>query len=377
MELSPLDSQRLRQALELAEGSFGLTEPNPRVGCIIGWPNGEIIGSGATQEAGSAHAEVMALRDAQARGLPTRGATVWVTLEPCAHHGRTPPCCEALVQAEVGRVVIGLLDPFPAVNGAGVARLRSAGIQVDVAEGALAIESACVNPGFLSRVLRGKPWVRLKIAASLDARTALPNGRSQWITGEEARRDGHQFRRRASAVLTGIGTVLADDPRMDVRWFDTPRQPMRVVVDSQFRLPLQSRILAPPGDVCVFGAVNTSQADASLAGAARLFSRPGSHGQVDLDGMLQSLAELGCNEVHVEAGARLNGALLKGNWVDEVLMYTAPILLGPGHPMADLPEIHQLSDAAQLHFKDFKHIGTDLRIRSLTNRGRRLVEERC
>ena len=233
MTAPALDRERLLQALVLAEGAFGVTEPNPRVGCLVGSRDGTIFGSGATQKAGGPHAEVMALRQAVQQGHDLRGATVWVTLEPCAHQGRTPPCCDALIEARVGRVVVGARDPFPAVNGAGLQRLRAAGVTVDMADDD-DIAAACrdVNIGFFSRMERGRPWVRLKIAASLDGKTALSNGQSQWITGPEARKDGHAWRRRASAVLTGIGTVLADNPRLDVRLVPTEAQPMRVILDS-------------------------------------------------------------------------------------------------------------------------------------------------
>ena len=252
--LSDLDQQRLRDALALAESVFGLTEPNPRVGCVVGHADGTVLGRGATQQPGGPHAEVMALRDAAAAGHTVEGATAWVTLEPCAHHGRTPPCCDALIAARVARVVVAAGDPFPQVNGQGIARLRAAGIRVDLADGELAQAAHDINVGFFSRVQRGRPWVRLKVAASLDGTTALHNGASQWITSEAARRDGHAWRKRASAVLTGIGTALADDPRLDVRLVDTPRQPLRVVLDSQFRLPPTARLLAPPGQVLVVGA---------------------------------------------------------------------------------------------------------------------------
>jgi diaminohydroxyphosphoribosylaminopyrimidine deaminase / 5-amino-6-(5-phosphoribosylamino)uracil reductase len=380
MSLGALDTQRLNDALALAEGSFGLTEPNPRVGCVIGLPDGTVLGRGATQQAGGPHAEVMALRDAQAQGHDVAGATAWVTLEPCAHHGRTPPCCDALVAARLARVVVALRDPFPQVNGSGIARLRAAGIEVDLAGGDWPWRAAAVNPGFLSRVLRGRPWVRTKIAASLDARTALPNGRSQWITSPEARLDGHRFRRRSSAVLTGIGTVLADDPRLDVR-LDSPRpdqrpQPLRVVVDSQFRMPPSARILAPPGAVQVVGAVDPAQAQLRLAASgARLSSLPGTGGQVDLGALLQQLAEQGCNELHVEAGAGLNGALLRGGLVDELLLYTAPMLLGPGRSLAELPELEDLAQARVLRFTEATLVGPDLRVRALTASGLALMNQ--
>ncbi|MDE2454156.1 MAG: bifunctional diaminohydroxyphosphoribosylaminopyrimidine deaminase/5-amino-6-(5-phosphoribosylamino)uracil reductase RibD, partial [Burkholderiales bacterium] len=249
-----LDRERLVRALALAETSFGLCEPNPRVGCVIGRADGSVLGSGATQRAGEAHAEIVALRAAAAAGHDVRGATAWVTLEPCAHHGRTPPCCDALIAAGIARVVVAVADPFPAVDGRGIERLRAAGIEVAMADADLAAAAREVNIGFFSRMRRGRPWVRLKIAASLDGRTALANGVSQWITGPAARADGHAWRRRAGAVLSGIGTVLEDDPRLDVRLVPTALQPLRVVVDSRWQTPPAARVLAPPGAVLVVGA---------------------------------------------------------------------------------------------------------------------------
>jgi len=369
-----LDGQRLLEALALAESSFGLTEPNPRVGCVIGTEQGEVLGRGATQHAGGPHAEVMALRDAQAAGRSVRGATAWVTLEPCAHHGRTPPCCDALVAAGIGRVVAALGDPFPQVNGAGMARLRAAGIEAVWAEADLALAAARINAGFLSRVTRGRPWVRLKVAASLDGRTALPNGRSQWITSEAARRDGHAWRRRASAVLSGIGTVEADDPRLDVRLVPTPAQPMRVIVDSRFRIAADARLLAPPGTVIVAGAIDPNPAAARLAHTdATLLSLPSATGQVDLGALLRELAGRGVNELHVEAGARLNGSLLQGGWVDEVLVYLGPMLLGPGLSMAEWPALQQLDEAVALQVDEVGRVGPDVRVLASTASGRQLL----
>jgi len=376
MPLTPLDHQRLLEALALAESSFGLTEPNPRVGCIIGTEDGQILGRGATQQAGGPHAEVMALRDAQAAGHALQGATAWVTLEPCAHHGRTPPCCDALIAAGIVRVVAALGDPFPQVNGAGMTRLRAAGVDAVLADGDIAAAAAFINCGFLSRVQRGRPWVRVKVAASLDGRTALPNGRSQWITGEAARRDGHAWRRRASAVLTGIGTVRADNPRLDVRLVPTPAQPLRVVLDSQFMLKADAAIAAPPGRLLLVGAVGVDQADQRLAEqGVSLLSLPGPDGRVDLGLLLQTLAAQGVNELHVEAGAVLNGALLAGGWVDEVLMYLGPMLLGPGRPMADWPALQSLDEALALQVQDVIRLGPDVRLRAFTAAGQALLQQ--
>ena len=361
-----LDEQRLREALALAEGSFGLTEPNPRVGCVLGFSDGRIIGRGATQQAGGPHAEVMALRDARAQGHATVGATAWVTLEPCAHHGRTPPCCDALVAAGLSRVVVAATDPFPQVNGAGLTRLREAGLEVVLASDEIARAARDINIGFFSRVERGRPWVRMKIAASIDGTTALPNGQSQWITGEAARRDGHAWRRRASAVLTGIGTALADDPRLDVRAVTTAVQPMRVVVDSQGRLPASARLLQAPGKVMVFTARPASEGNSDvLATGAQILQCAGPGGQVDLKAMLHELAQQGVNEVHVEAGAVLNGALLQAGLVDELLLYLAPSMLGQGRPMAQWSALTSLSDRLKLQFTDVQLVGDDLRVRAL------------
>jgi diaminohydroxyphosphoribosylaminopyrimidine deaminase/5-amino-6-(5-phosphoribosylamino)uracil reductase len=332
--------------------------------------DGRVFGRGATQQAGGPHAEVMALREARASGHDLRGHVAWVTLEPCAHHGRTPPCCDALIEAGLTRVVVALGDPFPAVNGAGVTRMRAAGIEVVMADPDLMAAARDINIGFFSRVQRARPWVRMKVATSLDGVTALHNGCSQWITGEEARQDGHAWRRRASAVLTGIGTVLADDPRLDVRWVPTAAQPTRVVVDSRFRTPPTARLLAPPGAVYIYGAVEPGQGAASLVGTgAILRTLADGSGRVDLGALLRDLASRGCNELHVEAGAALNGALLTGGWVDELLLYAAPLLLGPGRPIAHLPGLERLERATSLQFKDFALVGKDLRIRALTQSG--------
>lgn len=364
MPTSPLDHARLLEALALAEGSIGLTDPNPRVGCVIGHEDGRVLGRGATQRAGEAHAEVMALRDAAAAGHDLRGATAWVTLEPCAHHGRTPPCCDALVAAGIARVVVALGDPFPQVAGAGIARLRAAGVQVGMADDDIATAARELNIGFLSRVQRGRPWVRLKIAASLDGRTALANGASQWITGPEARADGHAWRRRAGCVLTGIGTVLDDDPRLDVRLVPTALQPMRAVLDSRLRTPPGARLLAAPGRALVYTASDDEPAAMALrAAGAEVRRHAGPQGGVDLPAVLADLAGLGVNELHVEAGARLNGALLSAGLVDELLVYSAPLLLGEGRGMAALGPFETLAQGLRWRYVDVQPLGADLRSR--------------
>lgn len=366
-----LDRTRLLEALALAETSFGLTEPNPRVGCILGDATGRVLGRGATQQAGGPHAEVMALRDAAAQGHAVKGATAWVTLEPCAHHGRTPPCCDALIEAGIARAVVAVGDPFPQVAGAGIARLRAAGVEVVMADAEIAAAARAINIGFFSRIQRGRPWQRLKVAASLDGRTALDDGTSQWITGEAARADGHAWRRRASAVLTGIGTVLADDPRLDVRAVPTMLQPLRVVVDSRLRTPPTARLLAPPGrGVFIVAAKEDAARRAALeAQGAEVWRQPGADGQVDVAALMTTLAGRGINELHVEAGPQLNAALLRAGLVDELLVYLAPKLIGPGRGMAALPPLATLADAPGLHFIESTFIGADLRLRALTASG--------
>ncbi len=277
----------MRRALALAERAVGLSDPNPRVGCVIVGADGSPLGEGHTQAAGQAHAEVMALRDVAARGHDARGATAFITLEPCSHHGRTPPCADALVDAGIARAVVAVGDPNPLVAGQGLERLRAAGVQVDMADEAAAEASRELNIGFFSRMARGRPWVRLKIAASLDGRTALADGTSQWITGESARRDGHAWRKRAGAVLTGVGTVLDDDPRLDVRLVETAHQPTRVIVDSRLQTPPGARILQPPGRVLVYGAAREDAASAALqAAGAEVVWLPGPSGKVDLRALL-------------------------------------------------------------------------------------------
>lgn len=359
---NPADADWMRQALGLAERAIGVTEPNPRVGCVIVDPSGQILGQGHTQAAGQAHAEVMALRAAVAAGRSVRGATAYVTLEPCAHQGRTGPCCDALISAGIGRVVAALEDPNPRVAGQGLARLRAAGVVVEV--GPLAAEATAMNIGFLHRMRTGRPWVRLKWAASLDARTALPDGRSQWITGPAARRDGQQWRRRAGAVLTGIGTALADDPRLDVREPPVPElQPLRVVLDRHLRLSPKARLLQPPGSALVVHCAGApeSQARALRAAGASLWCTP--VGGASLGALLDELGRREVNELHIEAGATLNGQWLKNGLVDELLIYLAPRLLGPGLGVADVPLLDDVQSAAAWRWLDVSPVGDDLRLR--------------
>jgi len=363
-----LDRLRLQQALDLAHDAIGVSEPNPRVGCVIGTEDGRVFGVGSTQQAGGPHAEAVALRAAANAGHALRGATAWVTLEPCAHYGRTPPCCDALVAEGLARVVVAVADPFPGVCGEGIARLRAAGIQVDAAPDDLAAAAWDLNVGFFSRMLRQRPWVRLKVATTLDGRTGLENGLSQWITGADARSDGHAWRRRASAVLTGIGTVLADDPQLDVRLVPSNWQPTRVVVDSGLRMPDSARLLSRPGQVLVVAAGADGERRAALQGrGVEVLNLPirtaaGGRPAVDLCALLATLAARGVNELHVEAGPRLNASLLMANLVDELLVYVAASLVGPGQGMVAWPPLQTLASRSQWVFKSATPVGDDLRL---------------
>lgn len=363
----------MRHALALAERAIGLTDPNPRVGCVIVAADGRLLGQGHTQAAGQAHAEVMALRDAQARGESVKGATAYVTLEPCAHHGRTPPCCDALIAAGLGRVFAALEDSNPQVAGQGMARLRAAGVQAEWMEDSeISTAARELNLGFLSRMQRGRPFVRMKIAASLDGRTALENGVSQWITGSSARQDGHAWRKRAGAVLSGIGTVRDDDPRLDVRLVDTVLQPLRVIVDSRLEISPTARVLPPPGQVLLCHALSSLEGHANAAAlreqGAELISLPGPGGKVDLAALLNELGRRGINELHVEAGHKLNGSLLHAGLVDELLVYIAPLLLGPGRELAALPALSQLDHVQRWQWQECTPIGEDLRLRARPRR---------
>lgn len=352
----------MQQALALAHQAAGLSEPNPRVGCIIVSADGaHVLAQGHTQRAGGPHAEIMALKDAADRGHSVHGATAYVTLEPCSHHGRTGPCCDALIAAGIKRVVASIADPNPLVSGQGFERLRAAGVEVEAGLGAA--ESKELNIGFFSRMVRKTPWVRMKTATSLDGTAALSNGQSQWITSPEARADGHAWRARASAILTGIGTVLEDDPRLDVRLVDTPRQPCRVIVDSLLQTPFDAKIFQAGGPVWIYTATQGSPNEAALiAKGATITFLPDARGKVDLAAMMKDLARREINELHVEAGSKLNGSLIREGLVDEVLVYLAPKLLGPGQGMASIGPLQALSDAVPLQFHSADRVGVDLRI---------------
>jgi diaminohydroxyphosphoribosylaminopyrimidine deaminase/5-amino-6-(5-phosphoribosylamino)uracil reductase len=351
----------IAQALVLAAQGLRLTSPNPRVGCVITAPDGRVLGQGFTQRAGGPHAEIMALSDAAARGCSVKDATAYVTLEPCSHHGRTGPCCDALIAAGINKVVASLTDPNPLVSGRGFARLRAAGIEVEIGPGAA--ESRELNLGFFSRMIRKTPWVRMKIAASIDGQTALENGTSQWITSESARADGHGWRARACAVLTGIGTVLEDNPRLDVRLVDTPRQPHLVVVDSRLETPLDAQLFIAGRSVLIYAALRDAAKEAALqARGANVIYCPGSKGKVDLAAMLRDLATREINELHVEAGHKLNGSLVHEGLADEFLLYLAPMLLGTGRGMVNIGPLTELSQAVPLAFRSTEMIGPDLRV---------------
>jgi diaminohydroxyphosphoribosylaminopyrimidine deaminase / 5-amino-6-(5-phosphoribosylamino)uracil reductase len=352
----------MQQALALARHAVGMSDPNPRVGCVIvSAGDGQVLGQGHTQAAGLAHAEVMALRDAKANGHDVAGATAYVTLEPCSHQGRTGACCDALAAAGIGKVVASLADPNPLVAGQGFERLRAAGIEVQIGPGAAA--SRELNIGFFSRMMRGTPWVRLKIAASLDGRTALENGASQWITSEAARADGHAWRARAGTVLTGIGTVLEDNPRLDVRHVPVARQPDLVVVDSRMQTPLEAKIFTQGRRILLYAAVHDVNRQADLeARGATVIHLPGPGGKVDLAAMLRDLAAREINEVHVEAGHKLNGSLVREGLVDEFLVYLAPKLVGLGREMAHFGPLAALAEAVPLEFLSSDRVGPDLRL---------------
>jgi len=351
------DREYLALALRLAERGLYTTTPNPRVGCLL-VKDGDVIAEGWHERAGEAHAEVMALR---AAGSAARGATAYVSLEPCSHHGRTPPCADALVETGVRRVVAAMPDPNPRVAGEGLARLRAAGIEVDV--GALEHEARDLNIGFVSRMRRGRPWVRMKIAATFDGKTALENGVSQWITGPEARRDGHAWRARACALLTGIGTVKEDDPLLTVRDVPTTRQPPRIVIDSRMEIAPQAKILSE-GRVLLAAAIEDADKRKALeARGVEVILLPDANGKVDLAALIDELGRRELNELHVEAGFKLNGSLLRAGLIDELIVYLAPGIVGDrARGMFDLPALASLAGRTEVHFYDVSRVGKDLRV---------------
>ncbi len=356
------DLEWMRLALELAANASILTSPNPKVGCVI-VKDGLVLGRGWTQAVGQAHAEVQALNDAKLAGQDVRGATLYVSLEPCSHVGRTAACTDALIAAGIARVVAAMEDPNPKVSGQGFAKLRQAGIVIE--SGILADQAREMNLGFFKRMESGLPWVRLKLAASLDGFTALPNGHSQWITGLEARQDGHRWRARCDAILTGIGTVWADNPQMNVRLDDASvivRQPRKIVVDSQLRISPKAKIF-DQGGVTIAYAKKNPAAEKLLADlGVQLLYLPNAQGQVDLPALMRCLGEQEINELHVEAGGILNGAMMAQDCVDELLLYMAPKLLGKGAGLFSMAAITTLDQAQQLYFHEITQIGETMRI---------------
>lgn len=353
------DSAWMAQAIRLAEQGLYGASPNPRVGCVL--VNEEkLVGAGWHQRAGEAHAEIHALREA---GEKARGATAYVTLEPCSHHGKTPPCTDALIESGVARVVVAVQDPNPQVAGQGIEKLRSAGVNVEV--GLMEVAAHELNVGFFTRMTRGTPWVRSKIAMSLDGRTALKNGESKWITSNAARQDVQHWRARSCVVLTGIATVLADDAQLNVRDIKTSRQPLRVVLDSMLRMPLDASILKGES-VLIYTALDDAKKIGALQKAGAIISvLPGDNGQVDLLAMLRDLAQRGFNEVLLEAGSTLNGAMMCAGLVDELLLYIAPQLLGDmARGVAQLGELNSLEQRVDMDWQDMRQVGKDLRIQA-------------
>lgn len=347
----------MARALALAARGLETTAPNPRVGCVL-VRDGEIVGEGWHRRAGEAHAEIHALEQA---GEHARGATAYVTLEPCSHFGRTPPCADALIGAGVARVVAAMEDPNPLVAGRGMARLRAAGIIT--AHGLMETEAHELNIGFVSRMTRGRPWLRLKAAATLDGKTALNNGVSQWITGPDARRDGHRWRARACAVLTGIGTVRADDPQLSVRDVACERQPLRVLIDARLEVSTKARIVNGEPILIATASEDRARSAPLLERGHQVVILPDAAGKVALPALMRELGRRGVNEVHAEAGFRLNGSLLREGCVDELLLYLAPMLAGDAaRGLFNLPELHTLEAATRLELRDLRMIGADLRL---------------
>ena len=356
------DHRFMARALRLAERGLYTTDPNPRVGCVV-VRDGTVVGEGWHERAGSPHAEVHALQQA---GNAAAGATAYVTLEPCSHQGRTPPCADALIASGVSRAVVAMQDPNPLVAGQGLQALRDAGIEV--ADGLLEQDAGMLNPGFVMRMRRGRPWVRCKLAMSLDGRTAMASGESQWITGPAAREDVHRLRARSSAVMTGIGTVLADDPSLTARLAGhdagTLLQPLRVVLDSDLRLPPAARLLQQPGETLVVTGLEDATREAALARpGVSVVTLPMQDGRPDPAGVLQYLARLEVNEVHLEAGATLSGAMLDAGLVDELVIYMAPHLMGDAaRGLFRLPGLERMAQRIQLQVRDIRAVGDDWRI---------------
>lgn len=359
MQMTSQDIEWMTRALRLAARGLYTTTPNPRVGCVI-VKNGQLAGEGAHLKAGEPHAEVHALR---AAGEQARGATAYVTLEPCSHFGRTPPCADALVNAGVSRVVVAMQDPNPLVAGNGIARLQAQGIAVTV--GVCEAQARALNPGFIQRMTQQRPYVRLKVAASLDGRTALANGDSQWITSDAARKDVHHWRAQSCAIITGIASILKDDSSLTVREVKTIRQPLRVIVDSLLRIPVDAKVLQDGNALVAYAQGDAAKLEMLQVMGVRTLQAPNAQGQVDLASLMQALTALPCNEVLIEAGATLNGAFLQSGYVDELLLYYAPKLMGhTARGMFALPELTQMSAVRDLNMLDVRQFGQDLRIQA-------------
>jgi diaminohydroxyphosphoribosylaminopyrimidine deaminase / 5-amino-6-(5-phosphoribosylamino)uracil reductase len=362
------DHKHMVRALQLAGRGLYTADPNPRVGCVL-VRDGEVVGEGWHVRAGGPHAEINALRTAGDRAA---GATAYVTLEPCCHHGRTPPCTEALIAAGVRRVVAAMEDPNPRVGGAGLKALQANGIEVRA--GLLAAEAERLNPGFVMRMREGRPWVRCKLAMSLDARTAMASGESRWITGEDARRDVHRWRARSSAILAGIGTVLADDPSLTVRLdpaeAEPPRQPLRVILDTRLRTPPGARLLGAPGETLILTGVHDRDKEAHLQGeGVSIITLPMEEERLDLAAVMRYLGRIEINELQLEAGARLSGAMLLAGWVDELLVYLAPHLMGDAaRGLFSLPGLERMEQRIELSISDIRAVGRDWRISATVKR---------
>ncbi|HKJ76205.1 MAG TPA: bifunctional diaminohydroxyphosphoribosylaminopyrimidine deaminase/5-amino-6-(5-phosphoribosylamino)uracil reductase RibD [Gammaproteobacteria bacterium] len=357
---SEADHAHMARAVRLASKGLYTTDPNPRVGCVL-VADGEVVGEGWHEYAGGPHAEVHALEQA---GEKARDATAYVTLEPCCHHGRTGPCSDALVEAGVARVVVAAGDPNPRVSGEGLGRLQAAGIEVE--EGLLRGQAEALNPGFVRRMRDGRPFVRSKLAMSLDGRTAMASGESRWITSEAARTDVHRLRARSSAIVTGIGTVLADDPSLTVRLEDLPepRQPLRVVLDPRLSLPESARMLSLPGRTLVVTAADDPEQQERLeAAGAEVLRLPGGPDSIDLPAMLEELGRREVNEVLLETGATLSGAMLQAGLLDEIVVYMAPLLMGDGaRGLFHLPGLEEMAGRVELEIDEMRAVGRDWRI---------------
>jgi diaminohydroxyphosphoribosylaminopyrimidine deaminase/5-amino-6-(5-phosphoribosylamino)uracil reductase len=367
------DHHWMAEALAEAHKALYLANPNPRVGCVI-VKEGQAIGRGFTQQVGGPHAEIQALADAKLKGFDPKGSTIYVTLEPCNHTGRTPPCVDALLAAKPAKVIVAMVDPNPLVSGKGLERIKAAGIEVQC--GLMESEAQILNRGFVSRMTRGLPWVRLKIAASLDGKTALSNGQSQWITAPQARADGHHWRAQACAIVTGVGTVKEDNPTLNVREVETQRQPLRIIIDSKLETPLDAKILNNPSEsgvmiVCakLDGSDVQEKANLLKSRGVEVLTMANEFGKVDLPKLFAYLAqERNMNEIHIEAGFKLNGSMLREDCVDELLLYCAPFFMGEGIGMANTSPLDSLQSRQDWKMIDQSLVGSDLRLRLIKSR---------